>query len=161
MVLFIKRHGVLLVNAKLFNMRHNTEHGLSRLFLEKIKRGCQQCHITAKFIDDESLDKRALLLIEKFKCPYKGSKRTAAIDIGDEQDGCTQMFCDTHIHNIVCLEIDLGGTARPLNHKQIVFRLETVKSFLDRPPRFERIALVIFTRTHVADRLAHDDNLRL
>ena len=71
------------------------------------------------------------------------------------------MFCHTHIHNIVRLEVDLGGTARPLDHQQIIFLLKAVKGFLDRAPCLERIALVILTRTHIANRLSHDDDLRL
>ena len=45
------------------------------------------------------------------------------------------MFCYAHIDNIVRLEIDLGGTARALDHDQLVLILQSFESFFHRAPR--------------------------
>ena len=157
--LLIQRYRVLLIDAELIDMRHYTEHGLARLFLEKVERRCQQRHVTTEFIDNKPLDEGTFLLIEQFECPHERGKCTAAVNVCDKQDRCLQMLCYTHIDNIICLEVDLGGASGPLDHKQIVVLLEAAKGFLNRSPRLERISLVVFTGAHVSNRLAHDDDL--
>ena len=68
-------------------MRHNTEHGLPRLFLKEVECRRQQGHVAAKFVDDESLDEGTLLLVEEFQRAHEGGERAAAVDVCDEEDG--------------------------------------------------------------------------
>ena len=133
--LLVKRYRVLFVNAELFNVRNDAEDGFARLFLQELQRGRQERDIPAEFIDHKPLDKRAFLLVEQFECPDEGSECTAAVDVRDEEYGCVQMFCYAHIDNIVRLEIDLGGTARALDHDQLVLILQSFESFFHRAPR--------------------------
>ena len=118
-------------------MRNDTEYGLTRFFLKEVERRCQQRHIPTEFIDDKPLNESTFLCVKQFKGPNERGKRTAAVDIRDEEDGGLQMLRHTHIDDIIRLEIDLGGAARSLDHEQIVFRTEAVKGLFDRPPSLE------------------------
>ena len=158
-MLLVEGDGVLLVDAERIDVRNDSEDGLSRLLLQEVKGGREEAHITAKFVDDKPLDKRTLLRVEQFQCPHERGECTAAVDVGDQEDGRTEMLCHAHIDDIICLEVDLGGTARPLDHEQIIRGTQTIQRHLNGLPRLERIARVIFPRTHIADRFAHDDNL--
>ena len=118
-------------------MRNDTEYGLTRFFLKEVECRGQQRHIPTEFIDDKPLNESTFLCVKQFKCPNERGKRTAAVDIRDEEDGCLQMLRHSHIDDIIRLEIDLGGTACSLNHEQIVFRTEAIKCLFDSPPRLE------------------------
>ena len=102
-VLLVEGDGVLLVDAERVDVRDDPEDRLSRLLLQKVKGGREEAHITAKFVDDKPLDKRTLLRVEQFQCPHERGERTAAVDVGDQEDGRTEMLCHAHIDDIICL----------------------------------------------------------
>ena len=158
-VLLVEGDGVLLIDAERVDVRDDPKDGLSRLFFQKVKGGRQEAHVTAKLVDDKALDERTLLRVEQFQRPHKGGKRTAAVDVSDQEDGRAKMLCHAHIDDIVCLEIDLGGAARALDHEQIIRGTQAIQRHLNGLPCLERIACVVLPRTHIADRFPHDDNL--
>ena len=140
-------------------MRNDAEHRLARLFLQKFDSGCKKRNIPAKLVDDKPLDKRPLILFQKLQRADERSERTAAIDIGDEENGCIQILRHAHVDDVVRFEIDLGRASRALDDDGFVLRIETRQRFFDRRKRFERIALVVLLRRHIADRLSHEHDL--
>ena len=92
-----------IVDAERVDVRDDPEDRLSRLLLQEVKGGREETHITAKFVDDKPLDKRTLLRVEQFQCPHERGERTAAVDVGDQEDGRTEMLCHAHIDDIICL----------------------------------------------------------
>ena len=141
-------------------MRDDAEHRLSRLFLQKFDSRRKERDVTAKLVDDKPLDERSFILFQKLQSADERSERTAAIDIGNEQNGRIQILRHAHVDDVVRLEIDLGRASRALNDDGFVLRIETRQRFFDRRKRFERIALVVLLRCHIADRLSHEHDLR-
>ena len=70
------------------------------------------------------------------------------------------MARDAHIHDIVVVEVHLGGAARALDDDNFIFLVEPRQRLFHRVEQFHRIAFVIFLRRHVADRLSHQHHLR-
>ena len=118
-------------------MRDDAEHGLARLFLQKFDSRRKERDIAAKLVDDKPLDKRSFILFQKLQSADERSERTAAIDIGNEQNGRIQILRHAHVDDVVRLEIDLGRASRALDDDGFVLRIETRQRFFDRRKRFE------------------------
>ena len=140
-------------------MRDDAEHRLARLFLQKFDSRRKERDVAAKLVDDKPLDERSFILFQKLQSADERSERTAAIDIGNEQNGRIQILRHAHVDDVVRLEIDLGRASRALDDDGFVLRIETRQRFFDRRKRFERIALVVLLRRHIADRLSHEHDL--
>ena len=66
-------------------MRHNAQHWLAGLLLQKIHGRRQQGHIPAELVDDKSFDQSPLVLVQEFQCAYEGSKSSSSVDIGNQE----------------------------------------------------------------------------
>ena len=141
-------------------MRDNAKHGLARLLLQTVHRRRQKGDIPPELVDDKPLHQFPLILVQKLQGPDQGCQRTAAIDIRNEEHRRLQILCHPHIHDIICLEIDLGRAPRPLDHNRVVCLVQTPKGFLHRVKGFQGIALMVFPCAHVADGLSHEHHLR-
>ena len=68
-------------------MRDDAEHRLARLFLQKFDSRGKERDVAAKLVDDKPLDERSFILFQKLQSADERSECTAAIDIGNEQNG--------------------------------------------------------------------------
>ena len=140
-------------------MRNDSQHGLARLFLQKLHCWHQQTDITTKLVDNQSLDQRALFLIEQCQCTDQRSQCAAPVNIGDQQNRRLQIFRDAHIDDVILFEIDFGRAARSFDHQCIIRQDQTSQCLFDRLESLQRISLMVFRRTHIADRHPHQNNL--
>ena len=85
-------------------------------------------------------------------------ENAAPVNVSDEKDRRVHELCQTHVHEIVLLEVNFGGTARALNDDHVVLRR---KRFVCSHHVRQKFALfcVILHRAHVAAHLPVDDDL--
>ena len=149
---------VLIVDVKI-TVRHHADDRLAGQILELRQTRPQNLHITAEFVDDETANPRLLVLLEQLDRAVQRREHAAAVDVADQQNGCIHQLRQTHIYNIILLEIDLRRTARTLDHDNVVLGGKAVKCVLDNGQK-RLFAAPILPRGTVSLRLAHDDDLR-
>ena len=140
-------------------VRHHADDRLAGQILELRQTRPQNLHVTAEFVNDETVNARLLVLIEQLDRAVQRREHTAAVYIADQQNWRIHQLRQTHIDNIILLEIDLCRTARPLDHDDVVLGGKAVKCVLDNGKK-RLFVPPIFARGAVSLRFAHDDDLR-
>ena len=140
-------------------VRHHADDRLAGQILKLRQTRPQNLHVAAEFVDDETANPRLLVLLEQLDRAVQRREHAAAVDVADQQHRRIHQLRQTHIYNIILLEINLRRTARTLDHDNVVLGGKTVKCVLDNGQK-RLFAAPILPRGAVSLRLAHDDDLR-
>ena len=124
-----------------------------------IQSRAQDGNVPAEFIDDKTLDHLPLLRLQQHQGACQAGKNAAAVDVADQQNGCIHQLRQTHIYNIILLEIDFRRTACTLQHDDVVLLIQLAVCLHDVGDHLF-FAFIIFARRQVAQHLAVDDDLR-
>ena len=116
------RQAVLLIDIQI-KIRHDSDHRNIRTFLEHGESRLQDGHISPELIDDHSFDTLTLLFLEQHDCPDKLCEHAAPVDIPGEQHRRVHQFRQTHIYDIILLQIDLRRASRSFDHDHIILAL--------------------------------------
>ena len=131
-------------------IRDHPRHRDPGPLLQHAQSRLQDGDVSAELIDDQSPDALPLLFFQQHDRPDELGKYTAPVDIPGQQDRCVHKLCQSHIYNIILLQIDLCRAARPLDHDHIVLPPQFLISFHDIRDIFFFMP-VIFHRRHIAD----------
>ena len=101
-------------------IRGNANYVDARPFFQHFHTGIENRLVPAELIDDHSFDHRPFLRIQQFNGSNKLGKHTAPVDIPHQKDRRMHQFCQTHIYDIVCLQVDLRRRACAFDHDDII-----------------------------------------
>ena len=115
--------GILVVDLRP-GIGDHPQHRDAGLLLQHGETGPQDLHIAPELVDDRADDPLPLLRLQKRYRPEQLGKHPAAVDVSHQEHRGVHQLRQTHVHDIVRLQIDLRRTARPLDHKDVVLRAE-------------------------------------
>ena len=151
---------ILIIDAQLIQERDDTQYRHAGLFLQEIQRRIKQRDIPSELIDDEPLHQRSFILIEEHQSAYDRRQSAAAIDVGDKENRCIELLGDTHIDDIILLQIHFRRTPGPFDDEHIEMALHVVHSLLHTGPSLLAIAILVLRSTVISDRLTQEHHLR-
>ena len=124
------REGVLVLDLHP-QIGHHTHHGQMRLFFQHGKARAQNFHITPELVDDKAFDAGPFLRLQQFHGAVELGEHAAPVDVACQQHRRIHELCKAHVHDIVGLQVDLGGAACALNDDDVVLGGKAVVGFED------------------------------
>ena len=107
---------ILGIKIKPLQIRQYPENWLTRMLFQPIKARSKNGQIAAKAVDHETDDALALAGRKQFQSADQVCKYPAPVDVRDQQYRAISCFRKTHIGDVVITQINLGRTARTLDH---------------------------------------------
>ena len=139
-------------------IRHDTQHGDARFFLQHSETGTQDGLIAPKFIDNQAADTGPLLLFQQSNRAVQLGKYAAPVNISRQQHRRVHQLRHAHVDNIVGTQVDFGRTARPFNDDDIVFCGKAVIGFQNIRDQLPLHAEIL-GGAHLTANFAIDNNL--
>ena len=124
------REGVLVLDLHP-QIGHHTHHGQMRLFFQHGKARAQNFHIAPELVDDKAFDAGPFLRLQQFHGAVKLGEYAAPVDVACQKHRRIHELCKAHVHDIVGLQVDLGGAACALNDDDVVLGGKAVVGFED------------------------------
>ena len=149
--------GVLVVDLHL-DVGHHPHHRDAGLFFQRGQAGAEDLHVPAELVDDQPLDAGPLLGLEQGDGAVQLGEHPAPVDVARQQDGGVHQFGKAHVDDVVRLQVDLGGAARPLDDDDVVFGGQALVGRQDLGDQLLFIPEV-FPGGHLAPHLPHHDHL--
>ena len=151
---------VLIIDTQLVEVRDDTQDRYACPFFEEGQRRFKQGDITPELIDDEPFHEGSLILIKQHQRADDRSKRTAAVNVSDKEDRRVAFLRDTHVDDIIFLQIHFRRTAGPFDDQRIIMRLHIGQGFLHTRPCLLAVLVLVIGSTVVTDRLPQKNDLR-
>ena len=121
--------------------------------------GASSDGVAAEAVEQEAREQVALGLGEAVPRAEQVCERPAAVDVAAQQDGRADLERDRHVDDVAVAQVDLGRTARALDHDDVVVVHQPVQRRAnDRPER--RAALAPGQTRDLVIGLAQHDHLR-
>ena len=136
---------------------HDAQHRQMSLLFQHGKAGAQDLDIAPEFVDDEPLDAGAFVRLQQRYGAVQLGKNAAPVDVARQKHRCVHEPGEAHVHDVVGLQVDLGGAAGPLDDDDVHILGQAVVGGEDvRDERF--FHLEVGGGGHLAPHLAvHDD----
>ena len=155
----LQSQGVLLRDVDIEEIRQNACDRHAGTLAQEIESRSQQRRIAAKLVYDMTFHQRPLLGIQQDHGANELSKDASTVDVRYEQDWRIGVASDSHVDDVVLLEVDLRRAAGTLNHNHVIVRAQAVESRGRRFPN-RRFQLVIFAGGGNSLGASHHDDLR-
>ena len=144
--------GILVVDIQLHEGHHADNRHAAALFEHDDSR-VQDGLVSAEFVDDKALEKCLFLRFQQHLCAQKLGKDAAAVDIARQKHRRAHRLCQAHVDDVVFFQVDLGGTARALDHDDVVLGRKRVVGLQHQ--RHQALFVgKIFPGVHVAQNLS-------
>ncbi len=150
---------VLLVDAQTVGERQHPVRPPPGELVQHVQAGLQQRHVTPELVHEVPRDQRLVLGAQQRRRAEERGEHAAPVDVPDDQHGEARGPRDTHVHDVRAPQIDLGRTARPFADHGVIRAPELLQAVHDRPEQRLLPPPVVAARTHLADRLPHQDHL--
>ena len=86
-----------------------------------VRPGCEQGRVAAKLVDQEARDQRLVLRCEDRDGAEQVGEQPAAVDVADQDDGQVGGARQSHVGQIGCPQVDLGGRPGALADDRVEF----------------------------------------
>ena len=156
----LQGYRVLIIDTQFVQVGDDTQDRDACPFFEEGQRRFKQGDIAPELIDDEPFHEGSLILIEQHQRADDRSKRTAAVNVGDKEDRRVAFLRDTHIDDIIFLQIHFRRTAGPFDDQRIIMRFHIGQGFLHARPCLLAVLVLVIGSTVVTDRLPQKNDLR-
>ena len=156
----LQGYRVLIIDTQFVQVGDDTQDRDACPFFEEGQRRFKQGDIAPELIDDEPFHEGSLILIEQHQRTDDRSKRTAAVNISDKEDRRVAFLRDTHVNDIIFLQIHFRRTAGPFDDQRIIMRLHIGQGFLHTRPCLLAVLVLVIGSTVVTDRLPQKNDLR-
>lgn len=70
--------------------------------------------------------RRPLVGLQQFQGAIELGEHTAPVDVSHQENGGVHQLCQTHVDDVILLQIDLSGTARALDDEDVILLGEAV-----------------------------------
>ena len=148
---------VLVVDVHM-GIGHDPHHRhAAQLFQDLQPRG-QNTAVTPEFIDDRALDPGFFILLQQGDGTVKLGEHAAPVDVAHQQHRRVHQLGQAHVDNVLLLQVDLGGTACPLDDDDVIVGGQAVVG-LQNGGNIRPLAAVVFHGPHIALDNAVDDDL--
>ena len=104
------------------NVGHDPGDRLSAALFEYLHAGAENAAVSAEFVDDYRFYHVLLGRFQQLHRADELRENSAPVDVADQKDRGFREPCHAHIHNVVSLEVQLGGTSRAFDHDYVVPR---------------------------------------
>ena len=88
--------------------------------LQRLQPRFQNGPVAPELVDHHALDAAALILLQQRHCTIELGEYAAPVDVAYQQHRRVYQLGKPHVHNVILLEIDLRGAARPLDNDHVV-----------------------------------------
>ena len=130
------RKGILVLDVHR-QVGHHPQHRQPGLFFQHGKPGAQDLHVSPELVDHQSFDPCPLLRFQQCHGAVELGEHPAPVNVPCQQHRGVHQLCQPHVDDVVCLQVDLGGAACPLNDDDVVFGSKAVvggKDLRDQAP---------------------------
>lgn len=131
----LRWRSAVLIGQGVAEHRHHPGDGDAGQLLQELRSGGEQPGITTESVEDERTDPRPIVGLEQRPRPIEMRESAAAINVADEQYSSIGSTSHRHVRQVRIEEIDLGGTACPLDDDQVELLEQAPQAAFNRGPQ--------------------------
>ena len=148
---------VLILQGHL-HVRHHPGHRDLAQLLQHGDPRIQDRLVPPELVDHQPLHPGPLRLGKEHQRPQKLGEHSAPVDISRQEHRRVHQLCQSHVHNVVFLQVDLRRAASPLDHDDVRQLLQLPERLLDLRDQAFFVGKILPGR-HIAYHFPVDDHL--
>ena len=113
------RQAVLVVDIHM-GVGNDPRHWDTAQLRQRFQTRLQNGPVAPELVDHHALDTAALVLLQQRHRAVELGEHAAPVDVAHQQHRRVHQLGKAHVHNVILLEIDLRGAARPLDNDHVV-----------------------------------------
>src|SRR5216683_7356594 len=117
----VQHRGVLLWNTHDGQKRKYPQHRDGGALLQKAKAGFEQRNVTAKLVDQKSLDSLPLGGGQQLNRAHQGCEHTSSVDVSDQDNRSIREFSNRPVNQVAIAQVDFRSTTGAFDDYQIEF----------------------------------------
>ena len=137
---------------------HHSGHGHAAELLQNLDTRLQNSPVPPEFVDNGALDPCPLLFLQQGHGAVELGKHAPPVDVPHQKDRGIHQLGKAHVYNILLLQVDFRGAARPFDDDDVVFRGQGTVAFQHLGQKLP-LPAVIFHGPHISHSHAVHDHL--